>query len=113
MLFSRSKSLSPAEALAALQRGELQLFDVPEAAEVSRGAVKGATHIPLGQLQGRLAGLQRDRPVAFICQSGARSARATRAATKAGLDAANVTGGVAGWQRAGLPLMTSRRAMRP
>jgi len=69
MLFSRSKSLSPADALAALQRGELQLVDVREAAELSRGAVKGATHVPLGQLQSWLAGLQRDRPVAFICQS--------------------------------------------
>ena len=105
MLFARSRSLTPAEALAALQRGELQLVDVREAAELSRGAVTGATHIPVGELHGRLASLDRDRPVAFLCQSGARSARATRAATKAGFDAANVAGGVAAWQRAGLPLM--------
>jgi rhodanese-related sulfurtransferase len=110
MFFSRPKSLSPAEAATALQRRELQLVDVREAGELSRGGVRGSIHIPLGQLSGRLAGLDRDRPVAFICQSGSRSARATRVATKAGFDAANVSGGVAGWQRAGLPLTTPHRA---
>jgi rhodanese-related sulfurtransferase len=76
MFFSRSKSLTPADALTALTGGELQLVDVREPAELARGGIKGATHIPLGRLQGKLAGLDRGRPVAFICQSGARSARA-------------------------------------
>jgi rhodanese-related sulfurtransferase len=110
MLFSRSRSLTPAEALAALERRELQLVDVRETTELSGGAVLGAINIPLSQLSGRLAELDRGRPVAFICQSGARSTSATRAAAKAGFDAANVTGGAAGWQRAGLPLTTPRRA---
>jgi rhodanese-related sulfurtransferase len=109
MLFSRSKSLSPADALAGLTAGQLQLVDVREAAELARGGVKGATHIPLGQLPGRLVELDRDRPVAFMCQSGARSARATRAAAKAGYDAANMRGGVLAWQQAGLPTTARRR----
>jgi rhodanese-related sulfurtransferase len=109
MLFPRSQSLTSAEALDGLHKGRLQLVDVREAAELARGGVAGATHIPLGQLPGRLAELDHDRPVAFICQSGARSARATRAATKAGYDAANVRGGVLAWQRAGLPMTAPRR----
>ena len=103
MLFSRSKSLTPTDAAAALARGELQLIDVREPSELSEARVKGARHIPLGQLSAKLGELDRDRPVAFLCRSGSRSAIATRSATKAGLDAANVRGGITAWTRAGLP----------
>ena len=108
MLFSRSKSLTPTDAAAALARGELQLIDVREPSELSEARVNGARHIPLGQLSAELGELDRDRPVAFLCRSGSRSAIATRSATKAGLDAANVKGGIAGWTRAGLPVSSQR-----
>ena len=104
MLFRRTSSLSPKEAAAAFQRGELRLVDVREAAEVASLRVEGATHIPLRTLPSRFGALDRDRPVAFLCRSGARSAIATRAGAKAGLDAINVRGGVIAWSRAGLPL---------
>ena len=80
-----------------------ELIDVREPSELSEARVKGARHIPLGQLPAKLGELDRDRPVAFLCRSGSRSAIATRSATKAGLDAANVKGGIAAWTRAGLP----------
>lgn len=104
MLFSKTRSMSPAEVADGLRRGRLTLIDVREPAELRSGRVKGARNIPLGQLGERLGELQGDKTVAFVCQSGARSARATRVATKAGLDAVNVSGGVMGWSRAGLPL---------
>jgi rhodanese-related sulfurtransferase len=107
MLLRRSKTLAPNEAAAALERGELQLVDVREAAELAEVGVEGAKHIPLRMLPARLGELDPGRPVAFLCRSGSRSAVATRAAAKAGLDAANVRGGVIAWSRAGLPL-TSR-----
>jgi len=103
MLFSRSKSLAPSDAAAGLARGEIQLIDVREPSELSEAHIKGARHIPLGQLPAKLGELDRDRPVAFLCRSGSRSAIATRSATKAGLDAANVRGGITAWARAGLP----------
>ena len=104
MFFRGSSSLTPGAAAAALSRGDLQLVDVREAAELTEARVEGANHIPLGQLPQRLAELDRKRPVAFLCGSGARSAIATRAAAKAGFDAANVKGGMIAWSRAGLPL---------
>ena len=103
MLFSRSKSLTPTDAAAAMPSGELQLIDVREPTELSEARIKGAQHIPLGQLPARLAEIDRDRPVAFLYRSGGRSAIATRSAAKAGLDAANVTGGITAWTQAGLP----------
>jgi rhodanese-related sulfurtransferase len=110
MLFRRSNSLAAEEAAAALRRGELQLVDVREPAELAEARIDGAKHIPLGQLRGRIGELDRDRPVAFLCRSGNRSAIATRAAAKAGLDAANVKGGVIAWSRAGLPLKSGGAA---
>ena len=60
MLFSRSKSLTPSDAAAALARGELQLIDVREPSELSEAHVEGARHIPLGQLPAKLSELDRD-----------------------------------------------------
>ena len=104
MLFGRSKSVTPSEASDALLRGELQLVDVRDGAELADARVEGATHIPLRQLAARLGELDSARPVAFLCRSGARSALATRVAARAGLDAANVRGGVIAWAHAGLPM---------
>jgi rhodanese-related sulfurtransferase len=104
MFFSKTHSISPADAAAGMARGQLLLVDVREPAELLGGRVDGAHNIPLGQLGDRLGELEGRGPVAFICRSGARSAQATRAAARAGIDAANVSGGVAGWARAGLPL---------
>jgi rhodanese-related sulfurtransferase len=104
MLFRRTSTLTPTEAAGGLERGELQLVDVREAAEVAEVRVAGAKHIPLASLPTRLGEIDRGRRVAFLCSSGRRSALATHAAAKAGLDAANVRGGVIAWSRAGLPL---------
>ena len=109
MLLRRSKSLTASQAAEALTRGELQLVDVREARELAEARVNGATHIPLGHLAERITELDRQRPVAFLCRSGSRSAAATRMATRAGLDASNVRGGVMAWRRAGLPLASPRR----
>ncbi|MGZ6617596.1 MAG: rhodanese-like domain-containing protein [Solirubrobacteraceae bacterium] len=108
MLYSRPKSLTPTEAAAALARGELQLIDVREPSELNEARVTGARHIPLGQLSAKLGELDRDRPIAFLCRSGSRSAIATRSATKAGFDATNVKGGISAWTRAGLPLSSTQ-----
>lgn len=104
MLFRRMRSLSVLDASSALGSGELQLVDVRERAELAGGRVDGALHIPLAQLSSRLGEIDCERPVAFLCHSGSRSARATRIAKKAGLDAANVKGGIIAWSRAQLPL---------
>jgi rhodanese-related sulfurtransferase len=106
-LLRRLPTISPREAAERLSRGELQLVDVREAAEVATGAVPEATHIPLGRLPGEMTKqLDGARPVAFVCRSGGRSAAATRAALAAGLDASNVSGGMTAWARQGLPMTT-------
>lgn len=105
MLGTSKTAMTPAEAHAAASRGDVLLVDVRETAEVRSGHSEHAEHIPLGTLAGELGRLAAaGKPVAFVCRSGGRSASAVSAATQAGIDARNVTGGMTAWQRAGLPM---------
>jgi rhodanese-related sulfurtransferase len=109
-LFHRIPAITPDEAARRLAARELELVDVREPRELLDGHVAEVVHIPLGQLAARLGELDRDRPVAFICRSGARSAGAVRTAAAAGYDAVNVKGGMTAWVRAGLPTAVRRPA---
>ena len=109
MLFKRKDTMDVVEALAGQKAGRLVLVDVREDSERARGFAPGSRHLPLGQLKQRLGELPTDRPVAFICQSGRRSAMAATAARRAGLDAHNVSGGMTAWERQGLDTSTPGR----
>lgn len=115
-LFKRlfgSGSLSPAEAAAGLADGTLCLVDVREPDEFAAVHAPGARPVPLGQLGAALADLAAGGlPVAFVCRSGGRSARATRQARAAGVDAHNVRGGMTAWEQAGLPTTSGRPGRR-
>ncbi len=94
--------LSPIEAAQAAQRDELVLVDVREDDERAAGFPPGSMHLPFAELGTRLGELPTDRPVAFVCRSGRRSAIATEEARDAGLDARNVEGGMDAWRRSDL-----------
>lgn len=96
--------LSPTAAAGQATGGELVLVDVREPSERAEARPANSMHIPLGDLPSRLDELPRDRTVAFICRSGGRSAKATRAAADHGLSSANVRGGLLAWTDAGLPV---------
>ena len=84
---------------------EALLIDVREPDEWAAGHVAGATHIPLGDLEARLAEVPRDRPVLLFCRSGNRSGKATAFLRQQGYaQVANVEGGIIAWQGAGLPV---------
>ncbi len=104
MLFRRTPSITAEHAAAGLANRQLVLVDVRQPVELRTGRIRGSVSIPLGQLRGRLGELERDRQVAFLCHSGARSSRATSLAIKAGYNAVNVRGGMMAWNRVGLPL---------
>lgn len=103
MLFTRKKAdnITPSDAADGVRTGEIVLVDVREPGEREKIRPAGSRHIPLAELPGRLGELPRDRPVAFICRSGSRSAAATQVATKAGMTALNVSGGMEAWKKAG------------
>jgi len=89
------------------QAGKVPLvIDVRTDREYNAGHVAGTRHIPLDQLPARLGELEahKDQPVYLICQSGARSGRATQLLASKGFDAVNVQGGTGGWIAAGHPV---------
>jgi rhodanese-related sulfurtransferase len=106
MFFKRSTSSQNLAVAEAKSRADLQIVDVRSRQEWQSGHVPRAKHIPLDELPDRLGEINRGKQVGFICQSGARSRKATRIATEAGLDAINISGGMSAWQRAGLPTST-------
>lgn len=92
-----------ANELTAMQAdGKVRLVDVRTDAEVARGMIQGAAHIPLHMLPLRASELDPATPVVFYCQSGARSAQACAFMVSKGFNEVyNLQGGIMGWIRAG------------
>lgn len=106
-LTRKYRQVVPALAVQVLNRDGSVVVDVREDAEVRSGKIKGARHIPLGQLKGRLAELDgfKEKPVLVYCRSGSRSAHACNMMTKAGFrDVSNLAGGITAWESADLPV---------
>lgn len=95
-------SLSPLDAQVLATSGAI-ILDVRSAAERRAAYIPGSTHLPLDELNARLAQLPRQKTIICQCASGRRSALATRLLTTAGLDARNLRGGITAWQGAGPP----------
>jgi rhodanese-related sulfurtransferase len=98
------RELSPQQLSELLTAGEAQVVDVREDDEWSAGRMASARHIVLSTLVEQASSIERERPVVFVCRSGARSAMATEAFVASGYDAHNLTGGLQAWVAAGLPL---------
>ena len=86
---------------------EVHLIDVRSAAEYNRGIIDGGEFMPLHTLPLRLNDLPTDKTIVFYCRSGARSAQACMfTKQQIGLEAINLSGGIIGWARSGLSLIT-------
>ncbi|HEX6121846.1 MAG TPA: rhodanese-like domain-containing protein [Ktedonobacterales bacterium] len=86
------------------------LVDVRETWEFQEGHAKDATNIPLSELRQRAGEVPRDREVLLICHSGQRSMRAAQFLRTQGVThVANVLGGTAEWEAAGLPMIWGAR----
>ncbi len=89
------------------QHGAL-LLDVREPDEYAAGHAPNAKLIPLGEIGNHLKELDtwKDKPVAVICRSGRRSAKAVAMLQEAGFkQVSNVQGGILAWQQAGLEVV--------
>jgi len=56
--------------------GSVMLVDVRDPKEVAAGTIKGAINIPMNELEKKIAGLPTDKPVVFMCGTGARAGEA-------------------------------------
>jgi rhodanese-related sulfurtransferase len=100
-------SLTPDAAVMLMNREKAVVVDVCETAEFASGHVVGAKNIPLGELEGKLAGAVKNKalPLILVCHSGARSSRAVATAKKLGFEKAqSLAGGMTAWRSANLPV---------
>lgn len=86
---------------------EVQLIDVREPWEYDAGHIDQAMPLPLAELPTSIEQVARDRPVALICRSGARSFQATRYLAQHGFDVHNVEGGMQEWDALGHAIVTA------
>jgi len=87
--------------------GAVTLLDVRTDAEVARGMLEGAKHIPLHMLPGRYTELDPHSVTVVYCQSGGRSAQACAWLAQQGFQRVyNLQGGTLAWARSGNPLVT-------
>ena len=102
----KAGGLSPALAVQLINREKAVLVDVCSPDEFKAGHAVGARNIPLGDLEAKLPNAVKNKalPLIFICQSGARSARAVAIAKKLGYEQAqSLGGGLKAWKDASLP----------
>ena len=90
-------------------QGEALLLDVREPAEVAKGKVAGAVHVPRGLLEFAAdpanpmhnPALSSGQPVIVYCASGGRSALAAKTLKDMGLDrVSHMAGGFGAWKAA-------------
>jgi rhodanese-related sulfurtransferase len=74
-------------------------------AEWQHERIEGSVNVPLNHLEERLQELPGDRPILVHCAGGYRSSIAAGLLQRHGISVLELAGGVAAWERAGLPLV--------
>ena len=101
------KQIGPAEATHLINHQDALVLDVREDKEFAGGHIINSMHIPMAEVQNKLAGLSKYKtsPVIVSCRSGARSNSICGMLRKNGFEnVANLKGGVMAWQNANMPL---------
>jgi rhodanese-related sulfurtransferase len=100
-------SVGPLEAVTLINRQDALVIDVRPGADFAKGHIVNARNIPLGELakHGGFLEKQKERPIIFNCDSGARSNQACRQLrTKGFTEVYNLQGGILAWENANLPV---------
>lgn len=82
------------------------LIDVRGEDEWDAGHAPGALHIPLDELDERIDEVP-DTDIMVVCRLGRRSAQAAEILASHGIEAWDLSDGMASWQNNGLPLVSS------
>jgi hydroxyacylglutathione hydrolase len=84
-------------------------IDVRAAREREQKYIAGSLSIPLNHLAEKLDALPKDRSLLVYCAGGYRSSIAASLLERNGFDrVSEIAGGIAGWEAAGLPVLTTR-----
>ncbi len=102
ILISRSvKTYGPHEVREKIKNRNTILLDVRNSDERKREHIKGSFHIPVYDIKTRSGELSKfkDKEIICYCRSGNRSLSAAYTLKRQGYNAANMKGGMLGWQR--------------
>lgn len=102
-----ASTVTPGQAQQLLADDSTLVVDVRTPAEFGTAHIKGALNIPLDQVDAHLARIVRsaEGTMVLVCQSGGRADQAAQKLASAGnSDMVVLTGGMSGWQSAGLPV---------
>lgn len=100
-------SISTLQATLLINQQNALVLDVREAAEYEKGHMLNARNIVLGELEARAAEIEKHKakPVIVVCDGGNRSGRAAAALRRQGFGQVfTLSGGIAAWRQAGLPV---------
>ncbi|MCK6405868.1 MAG: rhodanese-like domain-containing protein [Rhodocyclaceae bacterium] len=103
------------EATKLINREDAQVLDVREPLDYAGGHVSGARNIPLAKLSERASELEKFKTVPLIvcCETGIRSNRAVKDLKKLGFERVfSLDGGIAAWNKAGLPLTAKKESRK-
>lgn len=101
------KEVDPVAAVDLINHRDAVYIDVREESEYNEGHVLDSLHIPLREVNNKLATLEpyKSRPIIIGCRSGSRSASACSVLRKAEFpEVYNLKGGILAWQNASLPV---------
>lgn len=100
------QNISPEQANTLVQQQKAILFDVRSESEFAAAHLPGAVLLPITCIDHALATTVGDKEAIFYCTTGARTARAHKDITSAGLQRPSVIeGGLNAWQASGLQVV--------
>jgi len=86
-----------------------QWIDVRSATEFAAGHLPGAVNIPMDEIEARLHDLSPNLPIVLVCKSGGRARMVAGLLEPCRKDVRVLVGGTDAWNKAGLPVVLSRR----
>ena len=95
--------LSPQQVQARIKSGAL-LLDVRTPLERQTLSIPGSRSLALDELSNKWETLPKDQEIVCQCASGRRSAQASAFLASKGFTVFNLSGGIAAWSAAGLPV---------
>ena len=108
--FRQTHEVGAFEAVQLINRRDAVVLDVRDTGDYAAGHITSARHIPEAQLSGRMKELDKykSRPIVVSCRTGSRAPAVSGALRKQGFpEAFALSGGIAAWQQANLPLEKS------